>query len=114
MGRRDHVYSFPVETGENILKKGLVNLELDGEAFSGALYLTTARLVFIGYLLDITHKYMEDVPLAHINEITRGKSLFVIPNVLTIGTIKDRKLKFIVSGSSEWFTEINKQITLIE
>jgi hypothetical protein len=103
------VYSFPIETGENILKKGLVNLELDGEAFSGALYLTTERLVFIGYLLDITHKYMEDVPLAHISEMTRGKSLLIIPNVLNVWTIKDRKLKFIVSGSGEWLAEINKQ-----
>ena len=108
------MYSFPVEDNENILKKGLVNLELDGEAFSGALYLTTSRLVFIGYLLDITHKYMEDVPLAHISEVTRGKSLFIIPNVLTVWTLAERKLKFIVSGSSEWLVEINKQIQLIE
>lgn len=108
------MYSFPVEARENIIKKGLVNLELDGEAFSGALYLTTERLVFIGYLLDITHKYMEDIPLAHISGITPGKSLFVIPNVLTIKTIKERKLKFILSGSGDWLTEINKQITMID
>ena len=108
------MYSFPVEASENIIKKGLVNLELDGEAFSGALYLTTGRLVFVGYLLDITHKYMEDIPLSHITGITPGKSLFVIPNVLTIETIKERKLKFILSSSGEWLTEINKQITMID
>ena len=107
------MYSFPVEASENIIKKGLVNLELDGEAFSGALYLTTGRLVFVGYLLDITHKYMEEVPLAHIAEMKKGKSLFIIPNVLNIFTIKDRKLKFVVQGSSEWFNEINKQIQSI-
>ena len=104
------MYSFPVEPGEDIIKKGLVNLELDSEAFSGALYLTTERLVFIGYLLDITHKYMEEVPLAHIVEIKRGKSLFIIPNVLNVLTLKERKLKFIVKGSSEWINEINKKI----
>ena len=108
------MYSFPVEANENILKKGLVNLELDGEAFSGALYLTTSRLVFIGYLLDITHKYMEEVPLTHISEITRGKSLFIIPNVLMVRTLAEQKLKFIVSGSMEWLVEINKQIELSE
>lgn len=108
------MYSFPVEASENILKKGLVNLELDGEAFSGALYLTTSRLVFVGYLLDITHKYMEDLPLTHIREITRGKSLLIIPNVLTVLTLTERKLKFIVSGSGEWLVEINKQMNLIE
>lgn len=107
------MYSFPVETGEDILRKGLVSLQLEGEAFSGALYLTNQRLVFVGYLLDITHKYMEEIPLAHIAEITRGKSLFIIPNVLNVVTIKDRKLKFVVQGSSEWFDEINKQIAIV-
>ena len=107
------MYSFPVEAGEDILKKGLVNLELEGEAFSGAFYLTTQRLVFVGYLLDITHKYMEEVPLAHIVEITRGKSLLFIPNVLNILTIKNRRLKFIVKGSGAWLDEINRQIQII-
>ena len=103
------MYSFPVEVGENIVKKDLVNLQCDGEAFSGALYLTTQRLVFVGYLLDITHKYMEELPLTHISEITRGKSLFIIPNVLKVQTIQDRKLKFVVRGSGDWLVEINKQ-----
>ena len=103
------MYSFPVEADEHILKKSLANLECDGEAFSGALYLTTGRLVFVGFLLDITHKYMEDVPLAHISEMTRGKSLFIIPNVLNVCTITDKNLKFVVSGSGEWLAEINKQ-----
>lgn len=107
------MYSFPVEASENILKKGLVNLEWDGESFSGALYLTTERLVFVGYLLDMTHKYLKDVPLAHITGMTRGKSLFIIPNVLNVCTIKDKTLKFVVSGSREWLVEINKQINLI-
>ena len=103
------MYSFPVQANEHILKKGLVNLKCDDDTFSGALYLTTDRLVFVGFLLDITHKYMEDVPLAHISEITRGKSLFIIPNVLNVCTIKDRNLQFVVSGSGEWLAEINKQ-----
>ena len=103
------MYSFPVEPGEDILKKGLVNLKCDGDTFSGALYLTTGRLVFVGFLLDITHKYMEEVPLANISEMTRGKSLFIIPNVLNVCTTKDRNLKFVVSGSGEWLAEINKQ-----
>lgn len=107
------MYSFPIEKNEDILKKGLVNLQLEGEAFSGALYLTTERLVFVGYLLDITHKYMEEVPLAHITDLTKGKSLFLIPNVLNVQTIKERKLKFVVQGCNEWFEEINKQIERI-
>jgi hypothetical protein len=107
------VYSFPVEENEDIVKKGLVNMEWDGEIFNGALYLTTQRLVFVGYLLDITHKYLEDVPLAHISEVTRGKSLFIIPNVLNVCTIKEKTFKFVVSGSNEWLVEIKKQLNLI-
>jgi len=107
------VYSFPVEADEHILKKDLVNLELDGETFSGALYLTTERLVFVGYLLDITHKYMEVIPLAHISEMTRGRSLFIIPNVLNVCTIKDKRLKFVMNRNHEWLAQINKQINLI-
>lgn len=107
------MYSFPIETNEDIVKKGLVNMEWDGEIFNGALYLTTQRLVFVGYLLDITHKYLEDVPLAHISKVTRGKSLFIIPNVLNVCTIQDKIFKFVVSGSNEWLTEINKQLNLI-
>ena len=103
------VYSFPIEKGEDILKKGLANLKCDSETLSGALYLTTARLVFVGFLLDITQKFMEDVPLTHICEMTRGKSLFIIPNVLNVCTITDKNLQFVVSGSGEWLAEINKQ-----
>ena len=103
------MYSFPVQANEDIVKKGLVNFEWNGESLSGALYLTTERLVFVGYLLDITHKYLEDVPLAHIREITRGKSLFIIPNVLKVSTIQDKTFKFVVSGSNEWMEKINKQ-----
>jgi hypothetical protein len=99
-----------MEEGECILKKGLVNLYCDGEAFNGALYLTNERLVFIGYLLDVTCKYIEDIPLAHVSEITQEKSLFIIPNVLRVRTIKDRELKFIVSERNKWLTEINEQI----
>ena len=103
------MYSFPVEAGESIVKKSLVSLQYDGGAFSGALYLTTHRLVFVGYILAATRKYMEDIPLTHISAMTRGKSLFMIPNVLNVRTIEDKKLKFIVSGSGKWLFEINKQ-----
>ena len=103
------MYSFPVDAGEDIVKKGLANLASIGETLSGALYLTTDRLVFVGYFLDMTRKYMEDMPLAHISQMTIGKSLFIIPNVLNVCTIEDKKLKFVVSGTNEWLTQINEQ-----
>jgi len=108
------MYSFPVISGEEILKKGLANLHSSSEAFSGALYLTTERIVFIGYLSDVANKYMEEVPLAHICELTQGKSLFVIPNVIGVQTIMDKNLKFVVKGRNEWFQEINKQLVNVK
>ena len=105
------MYSFPVSASEEILKKGLANLHSSGDSFSGALYLTTERLVFIGYISDATHKFMEEVPLGEISELTQGKSLFLIPNVIGVQTTTDKSLKFVVRGRNSWFQEINKKIT---
>lgn len=99
--------------GERIMKKGHVNLYYDGEAFNGALYLTNERLLFTGYLLDITSKYMKEIPFASISEVIQEKSLFIIPNVLRVRTKNDRDLKFIVSGRNKWLAEINEQIRAI-
>lgn len=104
------MYRFPIQERENILKKDHANLYCDGEAYTGAIYLTNERLVFVGYLMDINSKYMEEVPLAHISEAKPGKTFFVIPNVLNISTIKNRKLKFIVNGRDQWLTELNHQL----
>lgn len=107
------MYSFPMEEDERILKKGLANLYCDREAFNGALYLTTGRLVFVGYLLDITSKYMEEISLSHVSEILKESSLFIIPNGLRVKTITDRDLKFVVSQRNQWIAEINKQLRTI-
>lgn len=107
------MYSFPMEEDERILKKGLANLYCDREAFNGALYLTTGRLVFVGYLLDITSKYMEEISLSHVSEIMPESSLLIIPNALRVKTIKDRDLKFVVSQRNQWLAEINKQMRTI-
>jgi hypothetical protein len=104
------VYSFPLEEQECIIKKDHANLYCDGEAFVGAFYLTSERIVFVGYLLDINDKYIEEVPLSHITEITPGKTFLVIPNVLNVSTIKDRTLKFIVKGRDHWLAAINEQL----
>lgn len=104
------MYSFPLEDQELIIKKGLANLYCNGEAYAGALYLTSVRMVFVGYLLDIENKYIEEIPLAHIEDIGLEKTFFVIPNVIVIRTIKDRRIKFIVRKRDSWFEAINRQI----
>lgn len=104
------MYSFPLEEQEQIIKKDHANLYCDGQAFAGAFYLTSERLVFVGYLLDIHDKYIEDVPLAHITDVMPGKTFYFIPNVLKVSTIRDRKLKFIVNGRDQWLSAISEQI----
>lgn len=108
------VYSFRLAEQEQIIKKDHANLYCDGQAFAGAFYLTSERLVFVGYLLDINEKYIEDVQLAHIADVVPGKTFYFIPNVLSITTIRDRKLKFIVNGRNEWLLSINEQLKLIK
>lgn len=104
------MYSFPLEEQERIVKKDHANLYCDGEAYAGAFYLTSDRLVFVGYLMDIHDKYVEEVPLSHIAEISPGKTFFLIPNVINVSTIRNRKLKFIVKGRDSWISAINEQI----
>lgn len=107
------MYSFPLEKSEVILKKGMANLYCDDLVLNGALYLTNERLVFVGYLLDLISKYMEEVPLVHIKEIKPEKTFFILPNAIELATIRDRKLKLIVSERNKWLAEINRQISLV-
>ncbi|MEG6586502.1 GRAM domain-containing protein [Dendrosporobacter sp. 1207_IL3150] len=104
------MYSFPLAESEQILNKDFANLYCDGDAFNGALYLTNERIVFVGYLLDINNKYIEEIPLVHIKEIKKDKTFFVIPNCLLVETIKERNLKFIISKRDKWYSKILEEI----
>lgn len=108
------MYSFPIQETEWIVKKGHASLSVEGNAFSGALYLTNERLVFIGYLLSLNRKYMEEVPLEHITELKLEKTFFIIPNAFSVVTIRGRILKIIISKRDEWINAINKQLTQID
>lgn len=107
------MYSFPLADREQIIYKGHANLYQEGEAFTGALYLTDERLVFVGYCGDVTHKYMREISLAHIRELITGKTFFLIPNVIKIVTIRDQQLKFIVGKRDTWHSLIERQMALI-
>jgi len=104
------MYSFPLAENERIVKKGHASLLRDGSAYTGAFYLTNARLVFIGYMMNITQKHMEDVDLSQVREVLGGKSLLVFSNVLHILTIQGEKLKIVVSGRNLWLAAIREEL----
>lgn len=68
------MYTFPLEPDELIIKKCLASYSSSGDNLTGALYLTDRRLVFVGYVLNINNKYMDDVTLSHIKEILPEKT----------------------------------------
>jgi hypothetical protein len=107
------VYSFPLRDHERILKKSLANFYYDDDVLHGALYLTNERVVFVGFLLDVSRKYMQEVPLIHIKEIKPEKTFFIIPNVLIIRTIQERRMKFVMNRRDEWLDVIHRQIVQV-
>lgn len=104
------MYSFSLEPKEQILKKGMASLHQDGGAWTGAFYLTTERLVFVGYMMDISRKYLEEIPLAHVEKIKGGKTFYIFPNVLHITTIREQTIDIIVEGRDEWLKAIRDAV----
>lgn len=104
------MYSFQLGNDEKILKKDHASLSVDGEAYTGALYLTNEKVVFVGYILDIKKKFIEEIPFQLIRTITKEKTFFLLSNVLVLETIRDRSLRFVVNNRQEWFDAIGKQM----
>lgn len=107
------MYRFPLTDEEIIIKKCLASYSCDKDVLTGALYLTDYRLVFVGYALSITNKYMTETLLTHIKELRSEKTFFIIPNVIKVVTINDKVIKLIVKGRNQWVDAINKQIAMI-
>ena len=83
------MYIFQLAAEEKILKKAVGTAQVGDKAGLGALYLTTERVVFIGYeRTSITTTVEEEIPLEHVLEIKAEKSLGVLPNVIVINTIR--------------------------
>ena len=104
------MYTFPLGANERVIKKDHASLSVDGDAYTGALYLTTDRVVFVGYILDINSKYIEETPFQHITTVGKAKSFFVLSNVLVLETIRDRTLKFVVNDRDNWHQMISEQL----
>lgn len=109
------MYSFPLADTEEIIKKSHASLHLEDSAFTGAFYLTSERLVFVGYVMDITRKYMEDIPLAQVSEVRGEKTFFVIPNVLDVSTYTGKRLRVVVDPGDRnaWLKAIEEQLQKI-
>lgn len=109
------MYSFSLNDTETIIKKGHASMHLEDSAFTGALYLTDERLVFVGYVMDITRKYVETVPLEHIREVRGERTFYIVPNAMTVTTITGKILKVIVDPGDRnaWLKAIGQQLDSI-
>lgn len=103
------MYKFPLNDTEIILRKDLASMSLENQSYNGALYLTNERLVFVGYVMDIRNKYIEEFLLHQLASIKPVKSLFIIPNALTVTTISGRQLRFVVKNRDAWIDEIQRK-----
>lgn len=104
------MYSFAMEDDERILKKTLASYFVDEHAFQGAFYLTNSRLVFVGYYIDSNTKYTSSIQLEHIQELVPGRTMFVIPNAITIKTVQNTSAKVLLQSRDAWLSEIKKQM----
>jgi len=106
------MYSFELLENEKIIKKGLGNLTLEGMLFNGAVYLTSERMMFVGYLLDQTNKHYTDISLYHIDEIRKEKTFRILPNVLVIHSLQGVEWKLTISGRDGWYEAMQNQLSL--
>jgi hypothetical protein len=105
------MYEFDLLESEKILKKDMANLQCDeGHFINGALYLTTERIVFVGYMLDIRQKYKSEVSLFHIKEVRGEKRFRFFPIVLAIETLQQETLRFIVAKRNDWVSAVQAEV----
>ena len=104
------MYKFPLNDMEVILRKDLASMSIADQAYNGALYLTNERIVFVGYVMDIRNKYIEEILFPQIDEISRVNSLFFIPNAFLIKTTHGRNPRFVVKDRDAWIADIKRKI----
>lgn len=102
------MYTFSLQQNERILKKGQASLHIDRDAFSGALYLTNERLVFVGYVHGVAYKYEKAVSMKQVRDIKPGRTLFIIPNLIHVTIDGDECFKLLVHGRAEWMAAIRE------
>lgn len=108
------MYSFELLEKEQIIKKAIGNLSIEGTLFTGAFYLTNERMIFVGYLLDQTQKHYTHISLYHIDELRKEKTFRIIPNVLIIHSIQDVEWRMTITCRDSWYDAVQKQLSLTE
>jgi hypothetical protein len=106
-------YVFNVNENEIILHKAQANMQDEQLIVHGALYLTSERLVFVGYVPNTRTKVQSEVSLYHVQEIRPGKTFFFIENIIRVIDIRNEEYKFIVDKQKIWLAEIYKQLDAI-
>lgn len=112
-GRGAGMYSFTLLTNEAILKKGHACLEMEDCHLYGALYLTTERLIFVGYNRLDVNKYRLEIFLAHIEHLHPGKTWRLFQNVIRVATFQGLSCKFTVNERDQWVAQITEQMDKI-
>lgn len=108
------MYVFPLEKNERILKKGMATLELEEKTGLGAIYLTSERLVFVGYQgAAVTSAWEAEIPLVHIGDIKEAKTFSLLSNVIEISTIRGQRFRLIIRDRDAWKAAIEAQMEIL-
>ena len=108
------MYSFSLHDDEKIIKKDHANFDSAAEKLHGALYLTTERLVFVGYVMGLEHKYLKEVSLEHLTQVATARSLGLIPNALVIKTAEKEILRFVIRRRNEWYQALIERLNPVD
>ena len=92
----------PILRGEKIIKEGLANHWREIEAVGGRLFLTSQRIVFESYALNI-QTGNTIIPISEINFIEKG-----FPNIMNIYSGNNLKNAFVVWGRTKLIRSVNK------
>lgn len=99
----------PLKSDETLIKEGVANHFLNGEAVGGWIYLTSSRLFFKSHGSNIQNHELS-VPIYEIDYAEKANTFGIIPNQLKLTLRDGQVLKFVVSGANDWVSSIRNLI----
>ena len=108
------MYSFSMHDNEQIIKKDHANFDSNAEKLHGALYLTTERLVFVGYVMGMDRKYLMEMPLESLKEVSKARSLGLIPNALVVKAATKESARFVLRRRNEWYQALMEHMGSVD
>jgi hypothetical protein len=88
----------PLEDGEEIQGKFGANLFRGWEGVGGRIIVTNRRLLFEAHRYNVQREPL-DIPLHDISDIVPSKTLYLIPNGITVDCHSGQQYRFVVSAS---------------